>query len=144
MGRKFVIAVLSVMIIFTSYMTGFIPVGLSAPVGSEVYAVLGDEKILLSREDAKNVIYILRNEYWRGKDGKCPFDFNIGFEIGNNRYAVAMDGCNTVNMYSVGGEYICGAGTPSSDSRSVTPYYYKYFDDNDIREYFWGEEFTNE
>lgn len=144
MGRKFVIAVLSAMIVFTAYLSKFIPVGFPVPKGAEVYAVLGDKRILLSREDAKNVIYILRNEYWRGNGGKCPFDFNIGFEIGNNRYAVAMDGCSTVDMYSVGGEYIDEGGTPFPDSRSVTPYYFKYFDDDDIREYFWGEEFKDE
>lgn len=144
MKRFFYVSTLLVMAVFTAYLTEFIPVGLPAPVGSEVYAVLGDEKILLSREDAKNVVYILRNEYWRGKDGKCPFDFNIGFEIGNNRYVIAMDGCDTVDMYSVGGEYICGAGTPFSDSRSAARYYFKYFDDDDIKEYFWGEELTYE
>lgn len=41
------------MAVFTAYLTEFIPVGLPAPVGSEVYAVLGDEKVLLSREDAE-------------------------------------------------------------------------------------------
>ena len=144
MGRKFVIAMLSVMIVFTAGLTDFFPVGFPVPVGSEVYAVLGNERILLSREDAKNVIYILRNEYWRGREGNCPFDFNIGFEIGNNRYAIAMDGCSTVDMYSAAGKYIYGGGTPYPDSRTATPYYFKYFDDDDISEYFGGKEFTLE
>lgn len=144
MGRKFIIAMLSVMTVFTAYLTEIVPVGFSVPKGTEVYAVLGDKRIQLSDEDAEDIIYILRNVYWRGNSGKCPFDFNIGFQIGNNRYAVAMDGCNTVDVYSLNGVYIYGGGTWSSDSRSATPYYYKYFDDDDIREYFWGDNFTYE
>lgn len=136
MRRFFSVLILLVMTVFTAYLTEFVPAGFPVSKGTEVYAVLGDKRIQLSDEDAEDIIYILRNEYWRGRGGKCPFEFNIGFEIGNNRYAVAMDGCDTVDMYSIGGEYICGGGTPFPDSKSAKLYYYKYFDDDDISEYF--------
>lgn len=125
------------MTVFTSYLTEFIPVGFPVPVGSEVYAVLGDEKILLSSEDAKNVVYILRNEYWKDEKFSPDFDhdFNIGFEIGNNRYAVSMDSYVYAAAYFLDGTYRCGGGCLYV-GRPVNEYYYKYFDDDYIKEYF--------
>lgn len=137
MGKKFVIAMLSVMIVFAAYLSEFIPVGFPVPKGTKVYAVLGDKRIQLSDEDAEDIIYILRNEYWKDNGGNCPFDhdFNIGFEAGNNRYAIAMDSYVYVAVYSLDGVYRCSGGSLYV-GRPAAPYYYKYFDDDDISGYF--------
>lgn len=147
MGRKFVISMLSVMIIFTAFISGFFMImrANAFPVDdyADVYAVVGDKKILLSHNDAHMVKKLFKTKYDRGYGGKCPFDFGIGFEIGNYRYLIAMDGCNSIDMYSLDGEFLYGGGNPWGEEY-VSKYFYKYFDDDDIREYFWGDNFTYE
>ncbi|MCM1328598.1 MAG: hypothetical protein NC253_04080 [Ruminococcus sp.] len=138
MGKKFVVSALSVMVALTAFVSGvFMEISANAlPVdeNADVYAVVGNRKIPLSSGDANAVKKMLKS-YDKGQSGKCPFDFNIGFEIGNYRYAIAMDGCNTVDVYSLDGKYICGGGR-YYENEYVAKYFYKYFDNENIREYF--------
>lgn len=139
MGRKFVIAILSVMVVFTAFVSGlYMAIGSNGfPVedNADVYAVVGDKKIPLSSNDSSNVKKMLKAQYSKDQAGKCPFDFNIGFEIGNYRYAIAMDGCNTIDVYLLDGKFICGGGNFWGEEY-VSKYFYKYVDREDILEYF--------
>lgn len=135
MGRKFVIAMLSAMIFLTVYLTDFVPVGFPIQDSAEVYAVCGDEKVLINDKDADMVKKLLGKKYDSGYGVKCPFYFGIGFEVRDYRYAIAMDGCDGINMYSLDGKLLHSGGNPFS-AESASAYYYKYFDDDNIREYF--------
>lgn len=138
MGRKFVVSALSVMVVLTAFVSGLcMAIGSSAisvDENADVYAIVGDKRIPLSSNDSSVVKKMLKG-YSTDQAGKCPFDFNIGFEIGNYRYAIAMDGCNTIEVFSLDGEYVCSGGD-WWDEEYVAKYFYKYFDNENIREYF--------
>ena len=133
-----VIALLWFLIIAAAFLADFNRAGFfieSFVIGkeAEVYAVCGDERVKLSDEDAEKVVYLLCHKYDARGGFKCPYDDRIGFDIEGKRYAIALDGCSTVQVYNAGGEHI-GDGYLYLDDGSIDPYYFKYFDNEDIGE----------
>ena len=143
MNKSAVIAILWFLIIATAFFADFNRVGFfieSFVIGeeAEVYAVCGDERVKLTEEDAEKVVYLLCNKYDSRGGFKCPYDDRIGFDIEEKRYAIALDGCSTVQVYNSDGEHI-GDGYAYFDNSSINSYYYKYFDNKDISA-MWNEE----
>ena len=131
--KKFAIITFFWLLIFAVSLVVGIRVGFFIRPNAEVYAVCGDESIRLSDEDAEQVVYILRMKYDTAISGKCPRDYDVGFDIDGKRYAIALDGCNSVGVYNADREYI-GGGCAFFEGYSINPYYFKYFDNEDIGE----------
>ena len=136
--KKIVIIAFFWLLIFAVSLIVGIRVGFFIRQDAEVYAVCGDERVKLSDEDAEKVVYLLCCKYDTAMSGKCPRDYRVGFDIDGNRYAIALDGCDSVGVYNADGKNI-GGGYAFFEGCSVNPYYYKYFDDKVISA-MWNEE----
>ena len=135
MGKKFVLAMLSVFIVITACSTKIFSFGFPVDKFAPVYAVMGDKRVLVPDDEGRKIIDALRHNYDRGNSGKCPFDYNLAFEIGNYRYAVAWDGCYSVDMYTRDGRLIYSGGT-FTDGGIYAGTYLRYFSDEELQEYF--------
>lgn len=104
------ITLLALCVVFVAFVhwLAISPVNAMFPIdkNANVYIIYHDEKIPVSDEDAALIKSDISDTILPEYNGKCPTEFDIAIEIGNYRYLPALDGCNTLRLYTTDGEFI--------------------------------------